>query len=137
MIENIKIEQEHETYDLAKTPEGKLLIAVLVRALEDLDYEIKKGKPTYMLNWFFSNNEVFDLACFVLGWNKDIFRKRLIERIKTGVLIPLEKPSARTLKKRAKEQAKKDAVIKESNKEQYKSKYKFNQRPVVTKKGNK
>jgi hypothetical protein len=136
MIENIKIEQE--TYDLAKTPEGKLLIAVLVRALEDLDYEIKKGKPMYMLNWFFSNNEVFDLACYVLGWNKDIFRKRLIERIKTGVLIPIEKPSARTLKKRAKELAKKDIVIKESsNKEQYKSKYKFNQRPVITKKGNK
>jgi hypothetical protein len=90
----------NEPNKLSSTPEGKLLIAILVRAIEDLDKQLKKGKPLYLLNWFFSNNEVFDLACYVLGWHKDVFRRRLLEKIKTGSIVPSDGISERTIRRR-------------------------------------
>ena len=114
MIDELEIDDEHNR--LASTPEGKLLLAILIKALEDLDRELKRGKPLYMLNWFYSDSEVFELACHVMGWHKDVFRKRLAEKIKTGSVMPIEGGiSERSIRRRRQKERERAMMINTNN----------------------
>ena len=69
---------------LAGTPEGRLVIAVLLQAIDDLDFEIKNRFPLETLPWFYSDDRVLSLACSLLEWDKRALRQRIEERVEAG-----------------------------------------------------
>jgi hypothetical protein len=66
---NRKLDHLDDMYDvksLAGTPEGRLFLAILLNALEELNKELIEGKPLYTLNWFKHNNEVLQMCYMIL-----------------------------------------------------------------------
>jgi hypothetical protein len=75
-----RLEQDNYT-GLAGTPEGRLIIAILLQAIDDLDFEIEKRFPLDTLPWFYSDNRVLTLACSLLEWDKRVLLDRIEDRI--------------------------------------------------------
>jgi hypothetical protein len=111
-----RLEEENFT-GLVGTPEGRLIVAILLQAIDDLDFEIKNRYPLDTLPWFYSDNRVLTLACGLLEWDQRSLIKRIEERVENDRQIMLKeikekkngsktksklrtnrKPSVRTLK---------------------------------------
>ena len=92
---NRKLDHLDDMYDvksLAGTPEGRLFLAILLNALEELNKELIEGKPLYTLNWFKHNNEVLQMCYMILDTSKEEFMEELQSKIKSGRIIPLDMP---------------------------------------------
>jgi len=90
-----KLDHLDDMYDvksLAGTPEGRLFLAILLNALEELNKELIEGKPLYTLNWFKHNNEVLQMCYMILDTTKEEFMKELHTKIKSGRIIPTDMP---------------------------------------------
>ena len=111
-----RLEEENFT-GLVGTPEGRLIVAILLQAIDDLDFEIKNRYPLDTLPWFYLDNRVLTLACGLLEWDQRSLIKRIEERVENDRQIMLKeikekkngsktksklrtnrKPSVRTLK---------------------------------------
>ena len=66
---------------LVGTPEGRLIVAILLQAIDDLDFELKNRFPLDTLPWFYSDNRVLSLACSLLEWDVRSLRERIEERV--------------------------------------------------------
>ena len=78
-----RLEEENFT-GLVGTPEGRLIVAILLQAIDDLDFEIKNRYPLDTLPWFYSDNRVLTLACGLLEWDQRSLTKRIEERVETA-----------------------------------------------------
>ena len=78
-----KVNRESFT-GLAGTPEGRLIVAVLLQAIDDLDFEIKNNYPLDTLPWFYSEGRVLMLACSLLEWDTRSLRERIEARVETA-----------------------------------------------------
>ena len=78
-----KVNRESFT-GLAGTPEGRLIVAVLLQAIDDLDFEIKNNYPLDTLPWFYSDDRVLMLACSLLEWDTRSLRERIKARVETA-----------------------------------------------------
>lgn len=90
-----KLDHLDDMYDvksLAGTPEGRLFLAILLNALEELNKELIEGKPLYTLNWFKHNNEVLQMCYMILDTTKEEFMEELNNKIKSGRIIPTDMP---------------------------------------------
>jgi hypothetical protein len=67
---------------LIGTPEGRLITAIFIQALEDLDFELKEGYPLDTLDWFMSDSPILHISCWLLEWNVHSLRQKLKDRIK-------------------------------------------------------
>lgn len=63
------------------TPEGRLIIAILLQAIDDLDFELKNRFPLDTLPWFYSDDKILLLACSLLEWDVRSLRERIEERV--------------------------------------------------------
>ena len=66
---------------LVGTPEGRLIVAILLQAIDDLDFELKNRFPLDTLPWFYSDDRVLFLACSLLEWDIRSLRERIEERV--------------------------------------------------------
>ena len=66
---------------LVGTPEGRLIVAILLQAIDDLDFELKNRFPLDTLPWFYSDSRVLFLACSLLEWDVRSLRERIEERV--------------------------------------------------------
>jgi hypothetical protein len=78
-----RLETENFT-GLVGTPEGRLIVAILLQAIDDLDFELKNRYPLDTLPWFYSDSRVLTLACGLLEWDKRALVKRVEERVETA-----------------------------------------------------
>jgi hypothetical protein len=78
-----RLEEENFT-GIVGTPEGRLIVAILLQAIDDLDFEIKNKYPLDTLPWFYSDNRVLTLACGLLEWDQRSLTKRIEERVETA-----------------------------------------------------
>ena len=78
-----RLEEENFT-GLVGTPEGRLIVAILLQAIDDLDFEIKNKYPLDTLPWFYSDSRVLALACSLLEWDQRALRARIEERVKNA-----------------------------------------------------
>jgi hypothetical protein len=78
-----RLEQENFT-GVVGTPEGRLIVAILLQAIDDLDFEIKNRYPLDTLPWFYSDNKVLSLACSLLEWDQRALIKRIEKRVETA-----------------------------------------------------
>lgn len=78
-----KVNRESFT-GLTGTPEGRLIVAVLLQAIDDLDFEIKNNYPLDTLPWFYSDNRILMLACSLLEWDTRSLRERIENRVETA-----------------------------------------------------
>ena len=78
-----RLEEENFT-GLVGTPEGRLIVAILLQAIDDLDFEIKNKYPLDTLPWFYSDSRVLTLACGLLEWDKGALTKRVEERVENA-----------------------------------------------------
>jgi hypothetical protein len=69
---------------LIATPEGRLITAIFIQALEDLEYELKEDYPLDTLDWFMSDNPILHISCWLLEWNVNTLRTKIKDRIKTS-----------------------------------------------------
>jgi hypothetical protein len=69
---------------LVATPEGRLITAIFIQALEDLEYELKENYPLETLDWFMSDSPILHMSCWLLEWNVDTLRNKIKDRIKTS-----------------------------------------------------
>lgn len=67
---------------LIATPEGRLITAIFIQALEDLEFELKEGYPLDTLDWFMSESPMLHISCWLLEWNVTSLRQKLKDRIK-------------------------------------------------------
>jgi hypothetical protein len=84
-----RLEEENFT-GLVGTPEGRLIVAILLQAIDDLDFEIKNRYPLDTLPWFYSDNRVLTLACGLLEWDQRSLIKRIEERVENDRQIMLK-----------------------------------------------
>jgi hypothetical protein len=92
---NRKLDHLDDMYDvksLAGTPEGRLFLAILLNALEELNKELIEGKPLYTLNWFKHHNEVLQMCYMILDTTREEFMEQLELKIKSGRIIPIDMP---------------------------------------------
>jgi hypothetical protein len=73
---------DQNTVGLIATPEGRLITAIFIQALEDLDFELKEGYPLDTLDWFMSESPMLHIACWLLEWNVNSLRQKIKDRIK-------------------------------------------------------
>jgi hypothetical protein len=78
-----KVNRESFT-GLTGTPEGRLIVAVLLQAIDDLDFEIKNNYPLDTLPWFYSDNRILMLACSLLEWDTRSLRERIEHRVENA-----------------------------------------------------
>jgi hypothetical protein len=78
-----KVNRESFT-GLTGTPEGRLIVAVLLQAIDDLDFEIKNNYPLDTLPWFYTEDRVLMLACSLLEWDTRSLRERIEDRVATA-----------------------------------------------------
>ena len=69
---------------LVGTPEGRLIVAILLQAIDDLDFELKNRFPLDTLPWFYSDDRVLFLACSLLEWDIRSLRERIEERVENA-----------------------------------------------------
>jgi hypothetical protein len=67
---------------LIATPEGRLMTAIFIQALEDLEFELKENYPLETLDWFMSDSPMLHIACWLLEWNVQSLREKIMQRIK-------------------------------------------------------
>ena len=73
---------DQNTVGLIATPEGRLITAIFIQALEDLDFELKEGYPLDTLDWFMSDSPMLHISCWLLEWNVNSLRQKIRDRIK-------------------------------------------------------
>jgi hypothetical protein len=78
-----KVNRESFT-GLTGTPEGRLIVAVLLQAIDDLDFEIKNNYPLDTLPWFYSDDRILMLACSLLEWDARSLRERIENRVENA-----------------------------------------------------
>lgn len=78
-----RLEEENFT-GIVGTPEGRLIVAILLQAIDDLDFEIKNRFPLDTLPWFYSDSRVLSLACSLLEWDQRALTKRVEERVENA-----------------------------------------------------
>ena len=69
---------------LVGTPEGRLIVAILLQAVDDLDFELKNRFPLDTLPWFYSDDKVLFLACSLVEWDIRSLRERIEDRVENA-----------------------------------------------------
>jgi hypothetical protein len=77
----------HNAKGLIATPEGRLITAIFIQALEDLEFELKEKYPLETLDWFMSESPILHMACWLLEWNIHSLRDKIHTRLKTGSIL--------------------------------------------------